>query len=150
MKRYPHILTALFLSLLIIFMGAGIPVIQYRCASCADTSLALKQKLRMLSADTLQTEKPASATSCSCCTCRNPQSGFPACATTHIAKLSTPTLTMTLQGDELAIPCMDLLFSPEVWQTALTADGLSLQAISRTPIEAPPRIYLTRLCILLI
>ena len=37
MKRIQYILLSLLLSVLVVYMGVGIPFVQYRCMSCADT-----------------------------------------------------------------------------------------------------------------
>ena len=148
MKRYPHILTALFLSLLIIFMGAGIPVIQYRYTACAESLWTRIAK--DLSLADRPVENPSASSSCPCCKHDTSGQDMPSCSITHIEKLSTPTLTPALQVDGLSLPCMELLFPAVIRLTALIGEGLPGQTLRQIPIKAPPRVYLTRLCTLLI
>lgn len=126
MKRCQNILIFAFLSLLIIYLGVGIPVIQYRCMSCMDmdtrsTLLAIVEvtegKCTCGCADAEKqylctTQKP-----CCCCSdvaqeaaTEEGHSSDTPCSKVRIEKLNVPTLTDSLHLEQVTLMVTDLSF----------------------------------------
>ncbi len=122
MKKCQYILFSAFLSLLIIYMGVGIPVVQYRCMKCMD----IDKHVALLSIVEVSDSKCTCGCAdgnnkCSCavkkdvCCCgdetegENPKAAN--CSQVRIEKLSLPTLAASIHLDDIISPIIDLFFN---------------------------------------
>lgn len=126
MKKCQNILIFAFLSLLIVYLGVGIPVIQYRCMSCMD----------MNARSTLPTIVEIAEGKCTCgcadaeknclhavqkpCCCSNDiaqgattggeHNSDESCSKVRIEKLNIPTLTSSLHLEPMTLTLTDFSF----------------------------------------
>lgn len=135
MKRCQNILIFAFLSLLIIYLGVGIPVIQYRCMSCMDmdtrsTLLAIVEvtegKCTCGCADAEKSCPCATQKPC-CCSSDVTQEAATdeednsdeSCSKVRIEKLNVPTLTSSLHLEQVAFIVTDLSFYHDIINSEL-------------------------------
>lgn len=137
-KKTLYALFSTLLSLLVIYLSVGVPVVQYRCLSCipgqSDGRLLVKVEMAEGGCKCGCAEKAAKS-SCSCsaqcgtdkATAAEAKGTLSAsdenssdtadkdnssnCAEVHIEKLSLPTLTTALTLDHIQIPVMELLYN---------------------------------------
>lgn len=126
MKKCQNILIFAFLSLLIVYLGVGIPVIQYRCMSCMDTDsrstlLAIVEVAEgECTCGCADTEKQCLCAPQKPCCCSSDvaqeaateegHSSDTPCSKVRIEKLNIPTLTSSLHLEPVTLMLTDFPF----------------------------------------
>ena len=158
MRRTKNILLTATLSILIVYLGVGIPLVQYRCTDCAERSGV--SRLAGLITPTAATcdcgcDAPQTkARTCGCCcsaTTNGDDEHQGRCSTVRIEKISLPTLTDRLDSRPLpGQPVFGMGGERPVAQSLDPGDGAPSLAHCRAPSGRPPRSYIHLLCTLLI
>lgn len=174
MKKCQYILFSAILSLLIIYLGVGMPIVQYRCMSCIDTD----SRTPLLAV----VEVSESKCTCGCADKDNQEEGCGACATkkecccgtentttdegetdgteqgadgpcsqVRIEKINLPTLASSVHLDNVVFPVINLLFYNFLINTDLLSAEHDTEYYTDTSMhKLRPRGYLSLMCTLLI
>ena len=158
MRRTKNILLTATLSILIVYLGVGIPLVQYRCTDCAErggvSPLISIAEAAAATCDCGCDAPRTKAETCGCCcstTTNDDDEHQGRCSTVRIEKISLPTLTDRPDSRPLpGQPVLGMGSERPVAQSLDPGDGAPSLAHCRAPSRRPPRSTIHLLCTLLI
>lgn len=161
-----------FLSILIIYMGVGIPFVQYSCATCISTDkvspLIVVEEFSgnpcgCGCSDNATSKNDDCAKKKGCCCCRNKVSkgitksdsktdnAENSCSKVRIEKINLPTLASRIHLDTVVMPVIDFM-SCNLSNSGINYSFERLREYYETtpPHNISPRTYINYICTLLI